>query len=170
MSGGVLWPDSTNKLFYLYGGEYNEIMDVQSFTSSLWFSDVIYNTWNRTSPSDTQASIPWPAFGSGAVSEGGTAYYYGGYLNNKNVPRWGNTKPLMLKSLVSYDMNKQIWSKRTYDATPRAEGILHFQLASGSGILVYFGGLQTDSNGGVSYVSPHQVTYGMLMLMLNRQT
>jgi hypothetical protein len=76
----------------------------------------------------------------------------------------------MLNSLVSYDMNKQIWSNRTYDATPRAEGILHFLPASGSGILVYFGGLETDSNGGVSYVSSHQVIYVMLVLILNRQT
>lgn len=166
----MLWPDSTNKLFYLYGGEYNEVTDVQFFDTSMWYFDVIYNTWNQTSPSETQASISWPAFGSGAVSEVGTAYYYGGYLNNKTVPRWGNTKPLMLNSLTSYDMNTRIWSNRTYDATPRAEGTLHFLPVSGAGILVYFGGLQTDSNGGVSYVISYQVVSTMLVLTLNRQT
>jgi hypothetical protein len=125
---------------------------VQTFTR-LWNFDTLSKTWNRTDSSGTQASISWPAFGSGAVSESGVAYYYGGYLNNKTVPKWGSAMPWMLNSLVSFDMNKRTWSDRTYDTTPRAEGILHFIPASAAGMLVYFGGLHTNPNGEVTYVS-----------------
>jgi hypothetical protein len=152
VSGGVLWPDVTNKLFYLYGGEYDDVASVQPFTS-LWFFDVIYNTWNRTSPSPSQNGIGWPAFGSGVVAESGTAYYYGGYLSNKTTPKWSGD-PLMLSSLISFDMDTQIWSNHTYDDTPRAAGTMHYIPASASGMLVYFGGAETDSTGVVRQVSP----------------
>lgn len=147
----MLWSDTTNKMFYLFGGEYDEVKDVQTFTS-LWFFDVIYNTWNRTTPSETQNGISWPAFGAGVVTEAGTAYYYGGYLSNKTTPRWGGD-PLMLSSLISFDMNTQTWSNRSYDDTQRAGGILQYIPASSKGMLVYFGGLETDTNGAVRYVS-----------------
>jgi hypothetical protein len=151
-SGGVLWPDTTNKLFYLFGGEYDTVTEVQDF-DSLWFFDVIYNTWNKSSASDTsRAGISWPAFGAGAMSDAGVAYYYGGYLNNKTVPKWGS-ESLMLNSLTSYDMNTGTWFNRTYDATPRAEGILHYLPASAAGMLVYFGGVEMNSSGGLSFVS-----------------
>jgi hypothetical protein len=163
VSGGVLWPDNTNKLFYLFGGEYNEVKDVRPFTN-LWFFDVLNDTWIRAKPSDNQISISWPAFGSGTITEGGTAYYYGGYLNNKTVFKWGNTNPLMLNSLVSFDMNTQTWSNRTHNTTPRAEGMLHYLPASRSGMLVYFGGLQTNPNGEVTYVSGDRTV--MLILRL----
>jgi hypothetical protein len=158
VSGGVLWPDTTNKLFYLFGGEYNDVADVQTFTN-LWFFDVIYNKWNRSIASDgTQAGISWPAFGAGTVTEGGTAYYYGGYLSNKTTLKW-SANPLMLSSLISFDMNTQTWSNRSHDNTPRAEGTMHYLPASSQGMLVYFGGLETDSNGGVRYVSHKYIAY-----------
>ena len=171
VSGGVLWPDETNKLFYLYGGEYNEVTDVQTFTK-LWFFDTLFNTWNQTEPSDTLGSISWPAFGSGTVSEGGTAYYYGGYLNNKTVLRWGVANPLMLSSLISFDMNTRTWSNRTLESTPRAEGMLHYLPASRSGMLVYFGGLETKPNGEVLYVSQAGIIslVTTLTVMFHRQT
>ncbi|KAL1599656.1 hypothetical protein SLS60_007459 [Paraconiothyrium brasiliense] len=152
VSGGVLWPDTTNKMFYLYGGEYNDAASVQPF-ENLWFFDTIYNTWNRTNPSASQSGIAWPAFGAGAVTEGGTAYYYGGYLSNKSTPNWSSS-PLMLSSLISFDMDTQIWSNHTYDNTPRAEGVLQYLPASASGMLVYFGGVETVSNGRVQYIYP----------------
>jgi hypothetical protein len=139
-------------LFYLFGGEYHDVASVQAFTN-LWFFDVIYNKWNRSTGSDiVRASISWPAFGGGAVTEGGTAYYYGGYLSNKTTLKWGGD-PLMLSSLISFDMNTQIWNNRTYDNTSRAEGTLHYIPAASAGMLVYFGGLETDPNGRVQYVS-----------------
>jgi hypothetical protein len=151
-SGGVLWPDTVNKLFYLFGGEYNEVKDVQDFTK-LWFFDVTYNTWNESSASDdSQTDVAWPVFGAGAVSDVGIAYYYGGYLNNKTVPGW-DSEPLMLNSLTSFDMNTRSWKNRTYDRTPRAEGTLHYLPASASGMLVYFGGVETNSSGELIFVS-----------------
>lgn len=153
VSGGVLWPDITNKLFYLFGGEYHDISQVQQFTS-LWFFDILYSSWNRTTSSAAQTGISWPAFGSGTVTEEGTAYYYGGYLGNKTTPKWSG-EPMMLSSLLSYNMDTHIWSNHTYDNIARAEGILQYFPASASGMLLYFGGVETGSDGRVRYVSRH---------------
>jgi hypothetical protein len=125
---------------------------VQPF-NTLWFFDVIYNTWNRSSASDgSQTGVSWPAFGAGTVTDTGTAYYYGGYLNNRSVTKWSG-ESLMLNSLTSFDMNTRSWSNHTYDQTPRAEGSLHYLPASAGGMLVYFGGVETNTSGGISYVS-----------------
>lgn len=120
--------------------------------NNLWYFDVVYNTWNQSVPSATQAGIPWPAFGAGVVTEGGTAYYYGGYLSNKTTPKWSGG-PAMQSSLISFDMDTQTWSSHTYDNISRAEGTLQYLPASASGMLVYFGGVETDSNGVVRHVS-----------------
>lgn len=64
----------------------------------------------------------------------------------------------MLPSLVSFNMNTRSWSNRTYDNTPRAEGILHYLPASKEGILVYLGGLETDANGVVKYVGLERIS------------
>lgn len=152
VSGGVLWPDDTNKLFYLFGGEYNTANDVQAFTT-LWLYDVIYNTWNRSSASDgSLTGMNWPAMGAGVVTDTGTAYYYGGYLTNLSMSKWSGDR-LMLSSLTSFNMNTRSWSNDTYDQTPRAEGTLHFIPASAGGMLVYFGGVEMN-NGVRAYVSP----------------
>lgn len=164
----MLWPDTTNKLFYLFGGEYDDVTDVQPFTS-MWFFDTLSNQWNLSGTSDTQAGIGWPAFGASVVTEGGIAYYYGGYLSNKTTPRWSGG-PLMLASLTSFDMDTQIWSNRTYDDVPRAEGTLHYLPASKDGLLVYFGGLETDPSGSIRYVSLKQVGHLLTVLMAHRQT
>lgn len=151
MSGGVLWPDSANKLFYLFGGEYDSVKDVQPFTT-LWLYDVIYNTWNRSSASDgSLTDIHWPAFGAGTVTDTGTAYYYGGYLSDLSMSNWKGDR-LMLNSLTSFNLNTRSWQNNTYDQTPRAEGSLHFIPASDGGMLVYFGGVEVN-DGASSYVS-----------------
>lgn len=156
MSGGVLWPDKDNKLFYLFGGEYSEIKDAQGKDTQgidLWYFDTIYNSWNKTTPDSTQNSVKWPAFGAGAVTDEGIAYYYGGYLTNKSTSDWGS-QPLMLNGLLSYDMNTRVWRNTTYDTTPRAEGSLHYIPASQRGMLVYFGGVETNgSTGKIIHVS-----------------
>ncbi|CAO2656272.1 Nn.00g050750.m01.CDS01 [Neocucurbitaria sp. VM-36] len=154
VSGGVLWADQANKLFYLYGGEYYDA-DVQDFTT-LWFYDTIWNTWNRSISDGSQPQISWPSFGAGAVNDEGIAYYYGGYLSNKSVPRW-NVDALMLNSMVSFDMNTKRWANFTSDATPRAEGTLHYIPASDRGMLVYFGGVEQLSNGSSGYADMSQV-------------
>jgi hypothetical protein len=150
VSGGVLWPDQVNKLFYLYSGEYNNDT-VRSFTEGLWFYDTIFNKWDRALSDGSQTQISWPAFGASTVSDDGIAYYYGGYLNNKTTPGWTG-KPLMLNSLVSYDMNKRTWTNRT-DTVRRAEGQLQYIPAGDKGMLIYFGGVETSTYGDVTYVS-----------------
>jgi hypothetical protein len=142
VSGGSLWPDKANKLFYLFGGEYNE--DVTKF-SNLWFFDVIYNTWNKSLPDGSQLDINWPVDGASAVTDEGVAYYYGGYLTNKSVFNW-NTDPLMLNSLVTFDTKTQKWNNRTYDPVPIAEGNMHYIPASERGMLIYIGGVELKNN------------------------
>ena len=156
VSGGVLWPDTVNKLFYLFGGEYsdtNEVKrrDAQGF--ALWFYDTIYDTWNKSKYHGSQDAVRWPVLGAGAVSDTGTAYYYGGYLTNTSD--FGTDgQPVMQNALISYDMDKRQWTNQTWDKTPRAEGSLDYIPASEGGMLVYFGGLETDkTTGEVSYVS-----------------
>jgi hypothetical protein len=150
VSGGVLWPDQVNKLFYLFGGEYNN-GSMQSFTG-LWFFDTIYNKWDRAvSPDDSQAQVSWPAFGASTVTGDGIAYYYGGYLTENSVSGWTG-KPLMLNSLISYDLNTRRWANRT-DGIPRAEGTLQYIPAGNTGMLINFGGVETLAGGYVTYAN-----------------
>ncbi|KAJ4346649.1 uncharacterized protein N0V89_010580 [Didymosphaeria variabile] len=160
VSGGVLWPDTANKLFYLFGGEYPSTddlrtRDTQGFT--LWFYDTIYNTWNRSASDASQASINWPAFGAGTVTDEGVAYYYGGYLTEKSDSSWRGGD-FMLNNLISYDMNTRRWNNNTWDQTRRAEGSLHYIPASEGGMLDYFGGVETNSTGGeITYANMRNV-------------
>lgn len=153
VSGGVLWPDHANKLFYLFGGAYDD-GKVKDFTD-LWFFDTIYNTWNKTLPDGSQADIRWPAYGASAMTDEGVAYYYGGYLRNDTDPRW-KADPLMLNSLVSFDTKTKKWDNHTYNDTPRAQGNLHYIPASHRGMLVYIGGIETI-RGRSSYVSAGRI-------------
>ncbi|KAF1969795.1 hypothetical protein BU23DRAFT_403088, partial [Bimuria novae-zelandiae CBS 107.79] len=156
VSGGVLWPDEANKLFYLFGGEYPDAdelrtPDTQGFT--LWLYDTVYNTWNRSTSDASQARIKWPAFGSGTVTDDGVAYWYGGYLTEKSDSSFRGSD-FMLNNLISYDMNTRRWSNNTWDQTRRAEGSLHYIPASEGGMLLYFGGVETNrTSGQVVYVS-----------------
>lgn len=156
VSGGVLWPDTANRLFYLFAGEYASVSALretspQDFT--LYFYDTIYNTWNRSVSDASQASIAWPAFGAGAVTDTGTAYYYGGYLTEKSDAGWRGGD-LMLNGMLSYDMGTRRWGNNTWDQTRRAEGSLVYIPASEGGMLVYFGGVEMESLGGeIVYVS-----------------
>lgn len=102
----------------------------------------MYDTWNRSTSSHAyQPRISWPAFGAGTTTDEGVGYYYGGYLNEKSVLGW-NGAPLMLNSILSYDMNKGKWKNQTYEETPRAEGSLHYIPAGERGMLVYLGGVE----------------------------
>lgn len=73
VQGAALWADKANKLFYLYGGEYNWTTPPPT-KYTLWFFDVLYNTWNTT-PTDPSANgISPPSFGASAVDNNrGTA-------------------------------------------------------------------------------------------------
>lgn len=154
----MLWPDNVNKYFYLFGGEYDTIDAAKGKDSQgidLWKYDTIYNNWTKTKPHSTQNLVKWPAFGAGAIHDNGWGYYYGGYFTNKSTSGWTGGRK-MLNTLLKYDMNTTEWANTTTtDRTPRAEGTLQFIPASANGMLVYFGGLETNpDNGVISHVSP----------------
>ncbi|KAF7590916.1 hypothetical protein BBP40_002222 [Aspergillus hancockii] len=150
VNGGILWPDTANKLFYLYGGEYSEGIP-QSF--SLWMYDAVYDRWNVTSASDSQTGIQRASYGAGVtVQDRAVGYYYGGWLSSASVPGWGSQSPLALSSFLQYEMLENRWRNTTGpDSVGRAEGAMLYIPAGDSGMLVYLGGLRAprDGNGTV---------------------
>ncbi|KAL5414028.1 hypothetical protein PMIN04_009186 [Paraphaeosphaeria minitans] len=111
----VPFPDAFNRLFYLFGGEHASASASAARAASsqgfiLYFYDTVYNTWNRSSSDASQASISWPAFGAGTVSDTGVAYYYGGYLTEKSDGAWRGGD-FILNGLLSYDMGTRRWGK-----------------------------------------------------------
>lgn len=48
--GGILWPDTANKIVYQYGGEYGNDKPEQF---RLWYYDIVYNTWNMSNATTT---------------------------------------------------------------------------------------------------------------------
>lgn len=150
VQGGILWADTVNKIFYLYGGEYNWTTSPPSrFT--LWAYDVVYNTRNATPADPTASDITSVSFGAGTVvDDRAWAYYYGGWQSNATVLGWDGN-PIAQPGLVQYNMLNNTWTNSSFiDSTPRAEGVMFYIPASDAGMLVYFGGIQQTSNG--SYV------------------
>jgi hypothetical protein len=71
----------------------------------------------------------------------------GGWLSNNSVPNWGGA-PLATSTLIKYDMAANAWTNNTGpDNTPRAEGVMVYIPASNDGLLIYYGGITTTSNG-----------------------
>ncbi|ERF76451.1 hypothetical protein EPUS_07331 [Endocarpon pusillum Z07020] len=138
VSGGILWEDDVNQVFYLYGGEYPLVPN----NFELWAYDIPLNQWNVTAQSATSSEVQRVAWGAG-TTVGGRAegYYYGGYLNNSTTPGW-NASPLATSTLVRYDMIANSWTNNTGpDSVGRAEGVMVTIPASRQGLLVYFGGV-----------------------------
>ncbi|KAK4956141.1 hypothetical protein LTR66_013363 [Elasticomyces elasticus] len=154
VQGGILWADTVNKLFYLYGGEYY-LTSPEPFT--LWVYDVIYNKWNATS-SGGSSQIVRASFGAGvAIDDKAVGYYYGGWLSNASIPGWSGG-PLATSNLLRYDMIANSWTNHSGpDTTPRAEGVMLYIPASDSGMLVYFGGVQTPYGAGNGSWSGKQI-------------
>ncbi|KAE8152936.1 hypothetical protein BDV25DRAFT_127561 [Aspergillus avenaceus] len=152
VNGGILWPDTVNKLFYLYGGEYSE-GSPRRFT--LWMYDTIYDTWN-TSTSDSQIDIQRASYGAGAtIQDRGVGYYYGGWLSNASVPSWGAQSPLALSTFLHYNMLENEWTNTSGpDTVGRAEGAMVYLPAGDSGLLVYLGGLQVPKDNNTVMAQP----------------
>lgn len=146
VSGGILWPDTVNKLFYLYGGEFAD----SPADFSMWMYDALYDTWNQTSADSTQSNIQRAAWGGGvALEDRAIGYYYGGWLSNASVPDWGSQPPVALSTFLQYDILDNKWTNSSGpDSVGRAEGVMVYIPASDRGMLVYFGGVQTASNNG----------------------
>jgi hypothetical protein len=144
LEGGTLWPDSVNKVFYLYGGRYPE--GERPYPFNLWKYDTITNDW--TNVDDTPSDPERAYYGAGVtVQDRGWSYYVGGWLGNTSVPDWTD-RPVALDSMLKYDMLANSWTNSTIDGSPpRAEGVLLYIPASDQGMLVYFGGLELTLNG-----------------------
>jgi hypothetical protein len=118
----------------------------------LWFYDTIYKRWNDSKPLQAQDDVNWPAYGASTVTDESVAYYHGGWLNENTTPGWRGD-PLMLNTLLSYDMMADKWTNHTLgDNIPRAEGTLTYLPVSDRGMLVHMGGLETTSSATVTHV------------------
>ena len=137
VAGGILWSDSVNQAFYLFGGEFPDVP--QSF--ALWSYDTLLDVWNV---SHAVNDVERVSFGAGAtVEDRGEGYYYGGYLGNKSVPAWGSAPSIATNALIKYDMTENTWANSTGpDDIGRAEGVMVYLPISRSGALIYFGGVQ----------------------------
>ncbi|KAK3671861.1 hypothetical protein LTR78_008227 [Recurvomyces mirabilis] len=156
VQGGILWADTINKIFYLYGGEYNWTTAPPA-QYNLWAYDAVYNTWNASS-SEGLNGVQAVSFGAGvAVDDRALGFYYGGWLSNASVLGWNGNR-LAQPGLLRYDMIANSWSNNSfYDNIPRAEGVMVYIPASDAGMLVYFGGVQQMSNGSYTGVPMNQI-------------
>ncbi|KAF2099699.1 hypothetical protein NA57DRAFT_13748, partial [Rhizodiscina lignyota] len=146
VNGGMLWPDSVNKVIWLYGGEFYES---KPDNFSLWFYDIIYDTWNQTKADVSQ--VQRASYGAGAVDQAQSGWYYGGWLSNNSIPGWTGT-PNASTTLMQYNMTGESFTPNPGppDNIPRAEGVMLYLPASDAGMLVYFGGVQTPFDNGTS--------------------
>jgi hypothetical protein len=160
VSGGILWPDTVNKYFYLYGGEFQT--SPQNF--ALWQYDVIHDNWTTIQPDATQSGIQRASYGAGlAVQDRGWGYYYGGWFSNATIPTWGST-PYALSNLLMYDMVQNTWTNSSGpDSIGRAEGVMLYIPASDGGMLVYFGGIQSETNNGSWIGQPMDVSIPIVL-------
>ncbi|KAB8201654.1 hypothetical protein BDV34DRAFT_202273 [Aspergillus parasiticus] len=145
VNGGILWPDTVNKMIYLYGGEYSQ---GTPGNFSLWSYDALYNKWQTVSADSTQAGIKRASYGAGVtIQDRAVAFYYGGWLSNTSVPNWGSQSPNALSTMLQYDMLGNTWTNSSGpDTIGRAEGSMVYIPAS-DGMLVYIGGVQSANNG-----------------------
>jgi len=155
VQGGILWPDTVNKRFYLFGGEYHGTIAPPS-QFSLWEFDVFWNRWSGGVVQSASGNISSVSFGAGTVvDDRGWGYYYGGWQNNATTLGWHGDASAQ-PGLIKYDMIGNTWSNITFiDSTPRAEGAMFYIPASDQGMLVYVGGVQQNSN--FSYVGVSSV-------------
>ncbi|RAL64513.1 hypothetical protein DID88_001988 [Monilinia fructigena] len=150
VSGGVLWGDQVNKRFYLFGGDY---YGTSPSSPNLYSYDVLYNQWESFgSPNNGVTSV---SYGMGVgISELGQGYMLGGWQSNASNPDWSGP-PLATSGMIKYDYQMGTWTNNTGpDQIGRAEGVMLYLPASRTGILVYFGGIQTPYNNETVIPSP----------------
>jgi hypothetical protein len=148
VSGGVLWPDTVNKKFYLYGGEYDGVPPPIYET---WEYDAIALNWSQMTPDVSQTYVQRASYGGSAtVEDRALAYFYGGWLSNNSDSTWTGD-PVALSTFLEYDMIHNTWTNNSGpDTTGRAEGIMVYIPASDGGMLVYLGGIQSSGAGNLT--------------------
>jgi hypothetical protein len=139
VSGGILWPDSVNKRFYLFGGDY---YNIAPNSANLLSYDIIYNQWESFgAPNAPIQSVSWA--GGVGVSELGQGYTLGGWLSNSSVSGWIGGRQAT-SSLIKYDYASNSWTNTSGpNSIPKAEGTMVYIPASNNGLLIYFGGVTT---------------------------
>lgn len=64
VSGGILWADEVNKVFWLYGGEFS----TAPVKLDIWGYDTILNQWNKSDAASKAGSfVSRVAYGAGAT-------------------------------------------------------------------------------------------------------
>jgi hypothetical protein len=142
VTGGILWEDNINKLFYLFGGEYLNDEYVPNAVS-LWAFDAINYWWKSSGSPAASSQVSAVSYaGHVAVPEVGQGFALGGWMNNLTTPSWSGG-PVASSALIKYDMTTNLWTNETGpDSTPRAEGTMVYIPASDHGLLIYFGGVE----------------------------
>lgn len=132
VSGGILWADTLNRRFYLFGGEYYQ---TPPDSYNLLSYDAIYNKWDSFGPPMT--SVKPTAWGAGiGIAERGEGYYYGGWQSNVTTSGWGTDAPAASSTMVKYSMDGNLWTVYSGpDSIPRAEGEMIF-IVSGNSFLL----------------------------------
>ncbi|KAH6639629.1 hypothetical protein C7974DRAFT_388904 [Boeremia exigua] len=150
VSGGILWPDETNKCFYQFGGAFTNGTPGEV---SMWTYDVLLDQWNKTGNKAAGVSATQRvAYGAGTHIEGlGLGFYLGGYRSNETDPNWtGNA--IATADLVRFEYTTGLLSNNSGpdDNVGRAEGQMVYLPISDSGLLVYFGGIEDPQQNGTS--------------------
>ncbi|SMR41225.1 unnamed protein product [Zymoseptoria tritici ST99CH_1E4] len=147
VSGGALWSDDVNKIFYLFGGQ-NDQQAQSPRQNTIWSYDILNNAW-REMPTDSRSTdITIPAFGASTTDPNqGIGYYYGGWTDNSGGNAYSTAATAKSKMIV-YEYESNIWHEiRFIDDIPRAEGALFYIPASDHGMLIYLGGVEQNVNG-----------------------
>ena len=128
VTGGALWADTVNNVFYLYGGEYNWTSRPPEHPT-LWSYDVKDDLWTSKPGS---ADISPSSFGASVVVDNtAVAYYYGGWTSNA-TSLGASGYPAAQNGLISYNMVHDTWRNVSFfDSTARAEGVMLFIPAGG---------------------------------------
>jgi hypothetical protein len=150
VSGGILWPDEVNKCFYQFGGAFTNGTPTDF---SMWSYDVLLNQWNQTANKTSGVSaISRVAYGAGThIEDLGLGYYFGGYRSNQTDARWTGP-PVATADLVRFDYTTGTLSNNSgpNDKVGRAEGQMFYLPVSDNGLLVYFGGVEDESQNGTT--------------------
>jgi hypothetical protein len=149
--GGVLWGDSVNKRFFVFGGE--DTGGVASADFHLHSYDILNDKWDDFGPPTQQTKTA--SYGAGVgVSETGQGYYYGGWISNASIRGWTQART-MSSSFYKYEYDRNTMTEKAPpDSYPRAEGAMVWIPAGDTGIVVYFGGLVSPYGNGTATPQP----------------
>lgn len=151
--GGVLWGDTVNKRFYVFGGADTSGPRATDFT--LLSYDTAYDKWDDFGTPKLTATLNISSYGAGVgISQTGQGYYYGGWIGNDTMKGWGPNKTMSSSFYkFEYDTNKTS-SPNPPDKLPRAEGAMTWIPAGDTGLLVYMGGLVDPYGNGTRAPQP----------------